>query len=140
MAIERRRPLPPGRYWADIFPQNRVMWDAWVKLAGESGALHGEVSEHFDATDGAPEHDFVIFVTNRELAWSDSDMGFAPNVAGSDVHSSNDTAQKPPPIPSAVDQISSGIDSLKSAVAVGVGVAVAAVVVVLLASLVRKKR
>jgi len=139
MARELRRPLPPGRYWADVFPQNRVMFDAWVKVAGDSGAIHGEVSEHFPASDGAPEHDFVIFVTNRELVWPDQEMGFAPNVAGPEIHSSDDTVQKPPPTPSAADQLSAGLESVGKAVVLGV-VAVTIVAATVLLTQARKRR
>jgi hypothetical protein len=105
MALERRRPLPAGRYWADIFaPRNA--FDAWVQMANSRGAIHGEVSEHFEATDGAPEHDFVIFTTNTDLVWPDADMGFSPNVAPPNIKSSADTVQRPPPEPGAIDQIS----------------------------------
>ena len=105
MALERRRPLPAGRYWADIFaPRNA--FDGWVQMAASRSAIHGEVSEHFEATDGAPEHDFVIFRTNTELVWPDAEIGFAPNVAPPNITSSADTVQRPPPEPNAVDQLS----------------------------------
>lgn len=139
MAREMRRPLPAGRYWADIFPQNRIAFDAWVNVAGAAGAIHGEVSEHFDARDGAPEHDFVIFTTNRELVWPDADMGFAPNVAGPDVHSSEDTVQKPPPTPSAADQLSAGLESVGKAVVLGVAAVAAVAALVLLMQARRRK-
>jgi hypothetical protein len=105
MTLERRRPLPAGRYWADIFaPRNA--FDGWVQMAASRGAIHGEVSEHFEEAAGAPEHDFVIFTTNTDLVWPDADIGFAPNVAPPNVQSSADTVQRPPPEPSAIDQIS----------------------------------
>jgi hypothetical protein len=75
-------------------------------MAASRGAIHGEVSEHFDAAGGAPEHDFVIFTTNTELIWPDTEIGFAPNVAPPNIKSSADTVQRPPPEPGAIDQIS----------------------------------
>jgi hypothetical protein len=105
------------------------MFDAWVKTAGDSGALHGEVSEHFDEADGAPEHDFVIFSTNRELVWPDSDMGFAPNVAGSSIHSSADTVQKPE-VPSGLDELENLGKRLSSVVGTTIAIAAGALVFV----------
>lgn len=94
--IERRRPLPAGRYWADIFRPN-VYWDAWVQMYGQAGKIHGEVSEHFPGVEGSPDRDFVIFTTSEELPWPDADMKVTPSVAGPDVHSSSDTVQRPDP-------------------------------------------
>jgi len=99
-------------------------------MAQSRGAIHGEVSEHFDGIDGAPPHDFVIFSTNTELVWPDADMGFAPNVATPTITQSSDTAQRPPPEPSAIDQISNWQKDLGKVLGTALAVAVAAVVVI----------
>lgn len=97
MTLERRRPLPPGRYWADVFPQNRPAWSAWRDLQLAAGAARIETTSHEPSAAGAPEHDFVIWTTDRETIWPDDVLGFAPNVAESSITQSSDTVQLPDP-------------------------------------------
>lgn len=95
--IERKRPLPIGRYWVDVSARNRIAWDAWVKFNGEAQRAHGEVAQHFEAADGAESRDFYIFNTTEPTVWPDAELGFAPNVAGPEIKSYEDVIQKPPP-------------------------------------------
>lgn len=136
--IERRRPLPAGRYWIDVFPKNKPRWEAYVAVMAQLGALGVEVTEHVPGIDGAPDHDFVIFQTDRELVWPDSEMGFAPNVATSEVHSSDDTVQKPPPSDPIGDVQQLGKELVRGIVTAGV-VAGGLLVVVSLLSLRRRR-
>lgn len=97
MTLERRRPLPAGRYWAHIFPQNRAAWDAWLKVQLAKGHAMLENTEHFDAFGDAPEHDFVVWRTTAETVWPDETMGFAPNIAEESVTSTSDVESSPKP-------------------------------------------
>lgn len=121
MSLERRRPLPVGRYWADIFPQNRAAWSAWISLNQNSGKASLVTTEHTPALSGAPEHDFVIFETTSELVWPDDVMGFSPNVAGPNVTSSDDTINKPDPSADPLDSIGRMTQGIYAAGAVAAG-------------------
>jgi hypothetical protein len=125
MALERRRPLPVGRYWADIFPQNRAAWQAWLATQTSAGHARLETTSHDNGTGGAPEHDWVLWTTSDETVWPDDIMGFAPNVAGADVTQSSDTAQRPPP----EDTDQSAMSTLRAAVMSGAMILGGAIVV-----------
>lgn len=124
MTLERRRPLPAGRYWADIFPQNRAAWSAWISLNQNSGKASLVTTEHTPEIAGAPEHDFVIFTTSDELVWPDEVMGFSPNVAGANVTSSDDTIDKPEPQADPLDQFGKLTQGIYAAGAIAAGLIV----------------
>lgn len=141
MTIERRRPLPVGRYWADIFPAQQAKWGAWISVQRNAGNATIEETEHFDASGDSPEHDFVIFTTSAETVWPDEDMKFAPNIAGSEIRSSADTVQRPPPEPDALGRIDAWGRSVGRALMTAGAVAGGLIVLVgLLAVAKRKKR
>ena len=124
MTLERTRPLPAGRYWADIFPQNRPAWSAWISLNQNSGKAKLVTTEHTDPVAGAPEHDFVIFETTDQLVWPDDVMGFAPNIAGPNVTSSDDTVDKPEPSADPIDQFGKLTQGIYAAGAIAAGLIV----------------
>lgn len=95
MAIERRRPLPAGRYWADIFAANRPAFEAWLHVNESDQSVRVESFTAEPETDGAPSHDFVVFRTARELVWDDATLGFSPNVAAATVQSASDVTTVP---------------------------------------------
>lgn len=137
MTIERRRPLPVGRYWADIFPQNRPAFEAWRNVNATRARL--EATEFKEGSGGAPDHDWVLFSTSAETLWPDDVLGFAPNRADSSVATSDDTAQKPPPEPSFADQASAAVAKMQSVVYMTLGgLAVLGLAVLALGA--RKKR
>lgn len=124
MALERRRPLPAGRYWLDVFPKNATAWETWSSAMTKIGSAKVEVTEHFDAVDGAPAHDFVIFSTTTEnAAWEAAGLP-SPTIAPSSVTTSDDTATKPPPEPSALDQLGQTASNIGTGIKVAVGVVV----------------
>lgn len=105
MALERRDPLPPGRYWLDLFPplvpgrpDGRKHFAEWVKE--HTGAVLIESTESFAST---PPREFVIFRTSRSVPWGrhmGDVLGFptiAPSSGAGAVRSSSDTVQRPPP-------------------------------------------
>jgi len=116
-AIERRSPLPPGRYWQDIFNKQAPDWNAWV-AAHASGSI-GDTSkdvviekvERFrrdPLRDGSwlpeilapenagtiPDRMWVLFRVQRPVPWPATKLGF-PTIAEG-VQSSADTAENPP--------------------------------------------
>ncbi|MDD5012766.1 MAG: hypothetical protein PHQ66_03945 [Candidatus Nanoarchaeia archaeon] len=130
MAIERRRPLPAGRYWIDVFQPNRAYWEIWSTAMKHAGRLTIEHTESFEATDGEETaRDFVIFSTNAEtIGWPDR-IG-SPTIAGKEIQSSADTVQRPDAPLEPLDALSETLGDVKqgakTAVAVGVAIGVLA--------------
>lgn len=132
MTIERRRPLPAGRYWLDVFPANARQWELWTSSMQKMDPPRVQIltTEHFDGVDGAPPHDFVLFETASEnVAYHAAGLPF-PSVADSTIQTSEDTVTKPPPPPSVLEQLEQTASSLGSSAKVGVGIGVAAVVAI----------
>jgi len=138
MALERRRPLPPGRYWLDVFPDNAAGWESWSRAMTKMGSANVEVTEHFEAIDGAPAHDFVIFTTKTEnAAWQAAGLP-SPTIAPSSVTTSDDTVDKPPPELNPLDQIGQTAAGITTGIKVAVGVVVVVSVAGLGIALLRK--
>jgi hypothetical protein len=108
LALERRNPLPPGRYWLDLFPplaagrpDGQKRFAEWVRE--HSGAVMVESTESFNTS---PPRQFVIFRTSRDVPWGNemgAAVGFptkAPSSGPGAVRSSDDTVQRPSPEPS----------------------------------------
>ena len=96
-ALERRNPLPAGKYWIDIFEPKRAVWQNWVNKAGAS--IHILSTESFEAIGGYPARDWLLFETSQPLMWDIAvDIGW-PTIAGPQVHTSDDTVDKPKPEP-----------------------------------------
>jgi len=132
MAIERRRPLPAGRYWLDVFPRNKQAWEMWSASMAKVGSATVEKTEHFEASGGNEAYDFVIFsTTTPNVAWAALNLPH-PTIAPSTIQSSNDTVTRPPPPPSVVEQLEETVKSVSTGakVAGGVLLGVAALAVV----------
>lgn len=100
-ALERRNPLPPGRYWIDLFEKDSPAWLAWrarnnVKI---------EVTEHFSSD---PVRDFIIFRVDAPVPWEGP--GF-PTIAPASVQSSSDTLDRPPPEKDPLDKLTDFVTS-----------------------------
>lgn len=125
--LERRNPLPKGRYWIDIFQSGRQDWDYWTMYS--TGHLKVINEEHY-STDGTYEsRDWILFETDAPLTW---DIELAkkigwPTVATPEVQNSDDTVQKPK-VKGGFDEVFGDSPGLKIAVT-GVGIVAAAVLV-----------
>lgn len=129
MAIERRRPLPAGRYWIDVFQPNRVAWEIWSTAMKNVGRLTIEHTESFEPTEGEESaRDFLIFSTDAETVGWPNRLG-SPTIAGKEIQSSADTVQRPDAPLEPLDAISEAVSSAKQGAktAIGVGVAVGVV-------------
>lgn len=142
MALERRRPLPAGRYWLDVTPLHKSKWEMWRNAMAKVDSVKIEKTEHFDTIEeqsnplgegtvpAAPEHDFVIFsTTTPNVAWEVAGLP-SPTIAPANITTSADTADRPPPEPSVLEQLSSAAAGIGTSAKVGLGVGVAVVVVV----------
>lgn len=111
MTLQRKNPLPPGRYWQDIFARQANDWNAWLAPVLRSGDVTIERVEHFNAD---PLHDgswlpggasgdlnvigdrtWVLFNVVNPVDWPATKLGF-PTIAEKEVQSSADTATNPP--------------------------------------------
>ncbi len=89
-AMERQTPLPPRRYWVDVFSKDSERFTAWLKAHADT--VHVRSTEHIDA--GGHVRDWVLFDVSAPTPWEGP--GF-PTIAGPEIKSSADTAQRPPP-------------------------------------------
>ena len=137
MAVERRRPLPEGRYWFDVVPSRRTQWETWLEGMKTVPSVTIEHSEHIDAVSGipgipdAPEREFVIFSLKApNVAWEAAGLA-SPTIAPASVQSAADTVSRPEPEPDLIDQAKAAAAGLGTATKVGLGVGAAVVVVAL---------
>jgi hypothetical protein len=142
MTIERRNPLPAGRYWIDIFESGFTAFQSW--LSNNKSSVRVETTEDYPAAGDAPARQFYIFAVSAPTAWpSDRGLGL-PSIATSNVTSSSDTATRPDPPPDVVDQIAataSGIgEDLKKTVLVVVGAGLFIAIAVGLSRTIGKRR
>ena len=138
MTLERRDPLPAGRYWLDVFPSNQDAWDRWSNAMDSVGSVTIEHTEHFDAAGGAPAHTFVIWsMTSPNVAYRAAGLP-APTIADVGVQTSSDTATRPPPTPGVLEQIEQTAASLGSSARVGIAVGGAVVVMGLALAVLRR--
>lgn len=119
MAIERRQPLPVGRYWVVITGSNRDLFNGWVK--SQRGVLF--VDATVDHPDFKPPVSWYLFHTTGPVVWPQV-FGF-PNIAGPNVHSEQDTIQADLP-ENPLDQLGNALPSIQQ---LTLGLEVAAVVI-----------
>jgi hypothetical protein len=134
--MERRNPLPPGRYWQDIFQSNWDAFHAW--LATNKDSVHVDTTESFDSA-AAPDmssqtqaREFYIFTVSVPVQWDQTHWGF-PTIADAGVKSSADTVDRPPPELNPLDALSNALPSaqgLVNSITTMVFVALAVLVVV----------
>jgi hypothetical protein len=101
-----------------------------------------ETTEHFDAdpSKNLEERDWVLFVTTAETVWPDDSMGFAPNVATADVHSSADTIDRPPPEADPLERFEKFGESLVKGLMTAGAVAAGVILVVGIASVLKHRK
>lgn len=93
MAVERRNPLPVGRYWIDVVQSKQEAFDAW--LTANRGKVGIRVSE--GKADSDPPHTWILFDVKTPVTWN-TQFGY-PTIAEGE-QSQEDTASRPPPEPS----------------------------------------
>lgn len=111
MTIERRNPLPVGRYWQDIMGDVAlVKWQSWVKgLNADRENVAIDATESFAPVDGSLPRTWILFRVLHEVVWAHDKIG-SPTVAGEIVHTSDDTVQKPPPEKPPADQLEDSLE------------------------------
>lgn len=106
MTIERRNPLPKGRYWVDIvdspkFPGARITFSGW--LTRNSGVKVIK-RESFGALVTGKARDWYLFEVLQPVVWERNRGWGFPSIVQSPenptapkVEKPEDTAQRPPP-------------------------------------------
>jgi hypothetical protein len=107
--VAKTQRVPKGRYWVDVFEQNRVAFDAWVDWAVKNNFAGIETTEQFD------DRAFVIFsVTADDGAPWPNDEPLPPlNVADSEIQTSADTVKRPDPEPDSISSIGTAFERIK---------------------------
>ena len=119
-ALERRNPLPPGRYWIDVFEQHSAAFAAW--LGRQAGKVRVESTERFAANAGGPAREFVLFQVLEGVPWEGPGL---PTIADAGVRSSADTVERPPPAQGPIDALTEDVrqaaDATRTVVLVAAG-------------------
>jgi hypothetical protein len=140
VAIERRNPLPVGRYWIDIFEFNSTAWKTWLSVAGDSVRVEVTESHPTTSQEGVdyPAREWFVFRVLRPVAWpKDAGLGL-PTIADDSTSSSSDTVVRPDPevdvtdshpLDAALDAAGSVARSVGTAITIVAAVVAVAVVV-----------
>lgn len=119
MALERRNPLPPGRYWQDILLGKQPMFEIWLRKYKGTVILE-ERTENPNADNIESSTTTFLFRTTAPVQWDQKNWGY-PTKAGANVQTQSDTVDKPKPTPSFTEQLSSIFDDGKTMLFVAVG-------------------
>jgi hypothetical protein len=88
MALERANPLPPGRYWVDLSPDDKLAFNVWLTQN------RGAVAVRAASRDDSSGWEWVLFeVTAPAMAFWNG-PGY-PTIAAADVTSERDVKQIP---------------------------------------------
>jgi len=93
--VERRQPLPPGRYWITVTnspsaPERTAHFLQWAEANAQTVIL-----DKREPVGGNVDGLFVIFTVLIKTTWDALQFGY-PNVAGPEIQTSDDTVQRPP--------------------------------------------
>jgi len=106
--LVKDNPLPPGRYWIDIFEKDVSTWVGWS--GGNAATVHIEKTEFFAGTtkvdtvlgwiypwvpgsgQSIPDRAFVIFTVIIPTSWGIADSVGWPNTAPASIQTSSDTS------------------------------------------------
>lgn len=129
MSLERRNPLPAGKYWQDVTYDRLAGFDQWLRRA--ENRVRIDATEEREGSEGSPSLTWYAFTVLEPVTWEGP--GYPTIIpAGASVTSSSDVVQRPV----AVDPI----DELKTAAASGVKWGIGALLVWLGISVLGKKR
>lgn len=100
--VERRQPLPPGRYWITVTsspsaPNRMTAFLQWTAANAQT-----IIVDKTEPLGGDVNGVFCIFTVLIKTNFDQKQFGF-PNVAGPEIQTSDDTVQRPPqPTPGSV--------------------------------------
>jgi len=120
MTLERRNPLPPGRYWMALLGEHSQQFTAGVKGLNEAhpDLVHVIATNHHEANatgNGEPAYDWVLFTVAGNGAIWDHNLIGTPNIAGPEVTQESDTIQRPAPEMDPLDKLADALPSVDEA-------------------------
>lgn len=111
-AVQRANPLPPGKYWVDVFTPQEAAFQDWLQRNKANVIV--TTTETYEPAGDYPGRVWRLFEVNSPVTWEGP--GF-PTIAGPGVKSSTDTADRPAPEPDPLDKLKGGSDDLVKSVA-----------------------
>lgn len=118
MALQRKSPLPVGRYWVDCDVKLQPTLDTYFR--DNAANVQVETTQDIPATSDHPAREFYIFNVKAPVPWNAVTFGF-PTIATAAVQSAQDTAQEPPPPPDPMVQLEGYLDSAGSFFKLAIG-------------------
>lgn len=112
MAVERRDPVPAGRYWIWLNPGEDAAWETWTRQ--NAPKVRVRLSE---GSDGGTH---VVFDVLEPVKWIG--FGFPTIVESGTLPTTSETVQAPAPPPPLVDRIDSALTGFRNLVLVGGGI------------------
>ena len=109
MAMQRSNPLPPGKYWVDVFDPDRSDFRGW--LADNAVTLRVDKQEDKLARGGYPAETWYLFTVLSPTPWNGP--GF-PTIAEGGITTADDVAQRPDPPPGVTEQAGEVLDSIEA--------------------------
>lgn len=145
MTLERRNPLPPGRYWMNLIGEQSPEFTAGVKGLNEShpGLVKVLTTSHHneDETGNKEEpYDWVLFtVGGNGAVWDQEKIGI-PNIAGPEITQESDTIQRPAPEKDVLDKIGDALPTVGGFTHTLVNIATAGVALFLLIQILKSSK
>jgi hypothetical protein len=135
MPIERRSPLPVGRYWVDIIDRRGEVleFDGWIKRGVAAGKLALIKREDKGTTTWSLDYSgvrytFYLFDVLEPVEWPKNKRWGYPTIARSEAHpeapkieTADDTGVRPT-VPSPIETINDFLGSAKTLALVALGV------------------
>lgn len=92
--LQKADPLPPGRYWIDVFEDKLAVFQAWFLT---TPGVVMENQEKFEPEGTYPARTWYLFEVKKPAPWGLATKLGWPTIATADVRTSDDTVQKPDP-------------------------------------------
>jgi hypothetical protein len=128
MAVEKRDPLPPGRYWVTLHPEEIETWYAWVERNRPNvHVINNEVQTvtpdsfiwavtPFGEVIKEAKAYWIVFEVKAPVAW----IGFGyPTIAGPRIESTTDVIQAPEAEPGVIDRVEATLSATQSLITFG---------------------
>lgn len=107
--------LPKGRYWFDVFEDQKTAFDAWLNTMRTMGIAKATHVEQF------PGRQFVIVELSAAAVYPMAEFGLPPaNEAPMSIQSSDDTVKRPDFEPEPEDLVPSVV-GITTGVGIGLG-------------------
>jgi len=117
MAMQRKNPVPPGKYWVDQFEQRILEFDMWLRRNDDKVKVIKR--EEFARLWNGRQRVWYLFQVQQPVKW-EKGWGFptiaqsAENPTAPVVEKPDDTVTKPPPPLGPIEQLESLFEDAKT--------------------------